>query len=552
MKTAIYARYSTENQSADSIEDQFRVCERLAERHGFTVIERFSDAAISGGTTERPGYQALLSAARAKQFKAIVAEDTSRLWRSLPEQWRAVAELLDAGVHIITQDIDTRSENFKILLSVHGAMADVYRDQIAYRTRRGLEGRARNGKPTGGRAYGFIAARDTASGQREIHPEQAEVVRRIFTWYAAGKSARWIAGELNRLEVPSPGASWNRTSDRLNAKRKRGWVSTAIHGDRTRGTGILNNPLYVGRVLWNRSTWKRSASDSKQRRWQLNDAAQVVMHQEERLRIVPQSLWDAVKARQAAIEGMTVNLRGALRRGRLPRYLLSGLLTCQQCGGAFRCVNGREYGCASHRDGGEAGCANGVRVRIDLAETKLLDRLVEEMLSPEGVTLLERRIREHARRASRAPRAVPKSEAAQVAKKRAEIEQLRALMKAGTLSQAVAQSAIDTAEREVQAIERAQPAKDEKDTARVIRMLPRAAELLRQRIRGGNLGLREPRSIVQGRNTLFAMFGGKVKLRPAQVKRGERPYLIARVGLNREVLLQAAGGCVEFGSGGRI
>src|SRR5215469_2456849 len=182
MKAAIYARYSTENQSADSIEDQFRVCERLADRQGFTVAERFSDAAISGGTSERPGYQSLLAAARAKQFKVIVAEDTSRLWRSLPEQWRAVAELLDAGVHIVTRDIDTRSENFKILLSVHGAMADVYRDQIAYRTRRGLEGRARAGKPTGGRAFGYIAARDASSGQREIHLEQAETVRRIFSW----------------------------------------------------------------------------------------------------------------------------------------------------------------------------------------------------------------------------------------------------------------------------------------------------------------------------------------------------------------------------------
>jgi hypothetical protein len=72
-------------------------------------------------------------------------------------------------------------------------------------------------------------------------------------------------------------------------------------------------------------------------------------------------------------------------------------------------------------------------------------------------------------------------------------------------------------------------------------MLPQAAELLRHRIRGDNLGLRDPSSIVQGRNTVFAMFGGKVQLRPAEVGDGEKPYLIARVGLNREVLLEAAG-----------
>ena len=129
---------------------------------------------------------------------------------------------------------------------MHGAMADVYRDQIGYRTRRGLEGRARNGKPAGGRAYGYIAARDGVTGQREVHPEQAEIVRRIFTWYAAGKSPRWIAGELNRLGVPSPGSSWNRTSVRLNAKRKRGWVASAIHGDRTRGYRDTEQSLLCG------------------------------------------------------------------------------------------------------------------------------------------------------------------------------------------------------------------------------------------------------------------------------------------------------------------
>jgi hypothetical protein len=83
-------------------------------------------------------------------------------------------------------------------------------------------------------------------------------------------------------------------------------------------------------------------------------------------------------------------------------------------------------------------------------------------------------------------------------------------------------------------------------------MLPRAAETLRQRISGGNLGLRDPRSIVQARNTLFAMFGGRIPLRRAEVADGEKPYLIARMGLNRAVLLEAAGMCVKSGSGGRI
>ena len=100
---------------------------------------------------------------------------------------------------------------------------------------------------------------------------------------------------------------------------------------------------------------------------------------------------------------------------------------------------------------------------------------------------------------------------------------------------------------------RPSPQRDEKQAGRVIRMLPRVAEAMRERLAAGNLGLRDPRSIVQGRNVLFGMFGGKVSLRPANTKPGERPYLVARLGLNHTILLEAAAGaagCVKSGSGG--
>jgi methylase of polypeptide subunit release factors len=145
--------------------------------------------------------------------------------------------------------------------------------------------------------------------------------------------------------------------------------------------------------------------------------------------------------------------------------------------------------------------------------------------------------------------------AAKVAKKQTEIDQIRGLMKAGTLSQAVAQAAIAHAEEELRTLNQAEPAREEKQTAKILRMLPRAAEAMRARLQTGNLGLKDPRSIIQGRNTLFGLFNGRVPMRPAALKPGERPYLIARVGINRDVLLQAAAsaaGCVENGSGGVI
>ena len=103
----------------------------------------------------------------------------------------------------------------------------------------------------------------------------------------------------------------------------------------------------------------------------------------------------------------------------------------------------------------------------------------------------------------------------------------------------------------MKAIEGVQARKYEVQTARVIRTPPRATQMLRERIRCGNLGLRDPRSIVQGRNTLFAMFGGKVPLRPAVTKDGAEPYLIAPLALNRNVAAGAAN-CLQISSAGRI
>jgi hypothetical protein len=144
----------------------------------------------------------------------------------------------------------------------------------------------------------------------------------------------------------------------------------------------------------------------------------------------------------------------------------------------------------------------------------LLDELRTKILSPEGIALLERKVREHAR----SPKPAPKREAVQVTRKAAEIEHLRSLMKVGTLSQAVARAAIEKAEEELGALEPVQPAKEEKHLARIIRMLPRATDVLRERIGAGNVGLRDPSSIVQGRNLLFSMLGGKVPLRPGTPK----------------------------------
>ena len=79
MRTAIYARFSTQLQKDSSIEDQVRICTERAEREGWTVTAVFSDYAISGAVRDRPGLNALIEHVRTGGAEQVMAEAIDRL-----------------------------------------------------------------------------------------------------------------------------------------------------------------------------------------------------------------------------------------------------------------------------------------------------------------------------------------------------------------------------------------------------------------------------------------------------------------------------------------
>lgn len=91
-------------------------------------------------------------------------------------------------------------------------MNALYLKDLAIKTHRGLEGRVRNGKSGGGKAYGYRPVRRTTTdgtlmrGDLEIVEEQAIIVRRILSEFRAGLSPRAIARSLNAERIPGPEA----------------------------------------------------------------------------------------------------------------------------------------------------------------------------------------------------------------------------------------------------------------------------------------------------------------------------------------------------------
>jgi DNA invertase Pin-like site-specific DNA recombinase len=152
-RVALYVRVSTDHQS---VENQIRELKEVAERRGWTVIEVYRDAGISGskGRDKRPGLDAMLKDANRRKFDVVMAWAIDRLGRSLIDLLGTIEHLQEVGVdlYLDQQHIDTTTPTGKLLFQITGAFAEFERSMIRQRIRAGLsvikEKIARDGKFT--------------------------------------------------------------------------------------------------------------------------------------------------------------------------------------------------------------------------------------------------------------------------------------------------------------------------------------------------------------------------------------------------------------------
>jgi site-specific DNA recombinase len=202
---------------------------------------------------------------RERRFEVAVAEALDRFSRDQEDIAALYKRFRFAGVSLVTL---TEGEITDLHVVLKGIMNALYLKDLADKTRRGLRGRVEAGMPGGGISYGYDTVRKVGPdgmpvhGLRRINPIEAEVVRRIFEAYAAGRSARRIAHDLN--------------AEGIRAPTGRRWGASTISGNAARGTGILNNQLYVGRTIWNKLNYIHDP-DSGRRVSRLNDPAHWVI-----------------------------------------------------------------------------------------------------------------------------------------------------------------------------------------------------------------------------------------------------------------------------------
>jgi len=393
---------------------------RYIAKHGGTLAPEhvFLDDAISRAEfKKRPGLIALLNAAKAKQFDAVIVRDESRLGGDTFRSGLVIQDLLESGIRLFyyfsKEEVRLDGAVDKFMIAARSFAAELEREKTSQRTHEHLMTKARRGLVVGGRVYGYDHF-EVKEGDRRIRVEyrinetQAAIVREIFIRYADGEGLRTLVKDLNARKIPAPRAGRRGTGS---------WSTSSIHE-------MVRRERYRGILVWGKKE-KTYRGGTKVRISRAED--EWIRAEAPELRIIDDELWDAVQARRDERKRMT----GSTAYGPKPKYLLSGLGRCGECGGPMRSDSGkigrqtiRVYNCAWHRDRGASVCRNGLRRPVKAVDAAVVEWIRVNLLDEDMISNVVQELRE--RMGNRAKPETPKAPEieAEVSQVRTEMERL--------------------------------------------------------------------------------------------------------------------------------
>ncbi len=223
LNAVIYARYSSTQQTDNSIDGQLRECRRFAEYHGYTILAEYIDRAKSGTSAEeRTDFLRMISDAKKQQFAFVIVYRFDRFARNRYDSVVYKRQLATSGVRVIsTAEAVTDGPDGAILEAMYEAMDEAYSRRLSTITLRGIREAARKGIWCSAIPFGY----HTEDKHLVIDDREAAAVREIYTQYAEGKTKTEIAKWLNARGY----------------KTRRGNAFTCANFNT-----ILSNPVYIG------------------------------------------------------------------------------------------------------------------------------------------------------------------------------------------------------------------------------------------------------------------------------------------------------------------
>lgn len=235
MNVVVYARYSSHNQTEQSIEGQLEVCKKYAEQHNYNIIRTYVDRAISGTTDERPQFLKMIEDSDTKQFEGVLVYKLDRFARNRFQSAIYKDKLKKNGVILLSamENINDSPESI-ILESVLEGMNEYFSVELGQKVKRGMKINADNCYYNGGTiplGYKLIEVNSSitdSSGRivkkkkYAIDEDTAPIVEKIFEMYNGGYLMADIIKYLNKKNIKtSVGGDFNKNSIRkilLNKK----------------------------------------------------------------------------------------------------------------------------------------------------------------------------------------------------------------------------------------------------------------------------------------------------------------------------------------------
>lgn len=358
MRAAIYIRVSTEEQAVRgySLAEQKEACRQRAAELGAVEILQFADEGVSGATLDRPGLNALREAVNLGVVDILVLRDPDRLSRKLSHQLFLSEEFEKAGVQLVFLDFEWQATpEGRLFYSIKGAIAEYEREKIRERVTRGKLQKARQGGiPVNFDVYGYQYNPDNE--EVSIYEEEAAVVRKMFQWFISEDiGIATVANRLNEMQVPT-------------RRRAQCWHRQVVRQ-------ILTNPVFKGE-------WKYGKTECYTGMPRPPDSVITISVPP----IVDQETWE--KAQEKIL-----SIRRFWSKKGSRKYLLSGLLTCSDCGktmgGAYIRWWGkaaRSYTCRrSGNSSSNGGCTPSKVILADLLETTVWDKVKMFLWDPSAI-----------------------------------------------------------------------------------------------------------------------------------------------------------------------
>lgn len=300
---------------------------RVGDLHNLKFIDKFIDLDFSGRNVDRPEFQKMLS--RLEEVDAVVFYRLDRFTRSLTDFVNIYKLCKEKDVQLIssTETLDTSTPMGEAMTQVISVFAQLESANLSARVSAAHDYLAAEGKPASGIApYGYIY--DQQEKKFLVNKPEADVVKWIFKKFALGGTMWSIVQELNMKKIPT--------------RKGKPWVLITI-------STLLKNSKYVGLRKYKGKLYP-SAEPS----------------------ILSKELWTRAQARRRYNKTVPSRLRE-------PKYMLSGLVRCAECGYRMHVSATKidpdpkkKLDCAGYKTRGKSVCPGNV------IKKHLLDKVVEE------------------------------------------------------------------------------------------------------------------------------------------------------------------------------